>query len=419
MKPFILFTILVAIMSASLSHINVQAYEIRGSLREWVKVFTQSPNELDLSETRLSLELLSTLGDNTAFRVKSYYIYNGLEKEGLWDFQEAHIDYYSYLLDVRFGKQVIAWGKADEINPTDILNPQNLSNLTEDKSIRKIGLMELKTEWKFHDFILEGIWKPEFDNMQLPALDSRWAFFSFPGLTSLPEPVYPENKLEDTEWALKLSRTISMFDFSISYFDGWDNIATPELTFDPQTQQMVLNRQTFHRTKMFGADFAGSIGSVGIWGEGAYFRTEDKYGTDPIIKNPYFQYVIGADYTFGCNIKINVQYIQEIITKLDNDAEEEAEGEIISKLGMGLPLQQATSFRVEKKFGEGGAHSVELFGIYDVEDRGILFQPKLIISPVDALDVEIGMIFFDGEKESIFGRFTSNDEVYMKCTYSY
>jgi hypothetical protein len=411
--------IIAFILFACFMEANAQTYELRGSLREWVKIFSNDPYEIDLSETRIKLELLSTLGQNAAFSSRLYYAYNGMKKIGEWDLQEAYMDYYSGLVDIRFGKQIIAWGKADEINPTDILNPQNISNIAEDKIVRKIGLVSLKTDWKFYDFVLEGIWKPEFQSMQLPALNSRWAFFSLPGVTELPSPSYPGNKLENTEWALKLYRTISLFDFSVSYFDGWDNIFTPNLVFNPVTQQMELNQLVFHRTKMFGGDFAGSFHSVGVWGECAYFRTEDAEGTDPFIKNPYVQFVFGGDYTFGYNIETNVQYFQQYITKIDGDAEEESEENVISKLGIGIPLQQAASFRVKKKFGAWEVNWIELFGLYDIKQRGIMLQPKLVISPEDAFLVEFGMILFDGDEESIFGRFGNNDQVYLKGTYSF
>ncbi len=419
MKRFIFLIMIFTMGFLRYSPINAQNYEIRGSLREWVKVFNQSPNAMDLLETRLKLELLSTFGRNTAFRVINYYVYDGLQKNHNWYFQEAYIDYYSRVLDIRFGKQVIAWGKADEINPTDILNPQNLANITEEKNIRKIGLLCLKTDWKFYDFVLEGIWKPEFQSMQLPPINSPWAFFTIPGLTALPSPSHPANELKNTEWALKLSRTVSMFDFSLSHFDGWDNIFTPSFTFNPVTQQMQLDQLVFHRTKMFGADFAGSIHSIGVWGEFAYFRTEDTGGMNPYIKNPYLQYVVGADYTFGYNIKANVQCFQEYITKVDDDVEEESEEAMISKLGIGIPLQQAASLRIEKRFGAGEVHRVELFGFYDIKHRGMMLQPKLVLSPEDAFSLEVGMMIFDGDKESIFGRFGNNDEVYLKCTYSF
>jgi hypothetical protein len=390
---------------------NAQSYQLRGSIREWIKVFSQSPNEVDLSETRLKLELLSTLGENSAFSARSYYVYDGLDKVGNWDIQEAYIDYYSHFLDVRFGKQIIAWGKADEINPTDILNPQDLSNITEDKGTRKIGLLALKTEWKFCDFILEGIWKPEFDNMRMPALGSRWAFFTIPGLDSLPEPEFPPHKLRDTEWALRLSRTVQLFDFSVIYFDGWDNIATPVMVFDPDLQQSYLDKLKFYRTRMIGADFAGSVSSVGVWGEGAYFIPEDS-DSDSLVKNPYLQYVLGVDYTFGYEIKVNVQYFQEINETTGDES-------IVSKLGFGIPLQQAVSCRVEKSFGYGDTRNVEVFTIYDIKDRGLLFQPKFSVSPEDAFEIELGYILYSGTDESVFGRFEENDQVYLKGTYSF
>jgi len=419
MRRVIYLTIII-ILCGCVSIVSAQTtYELRGSLREWAKVFTQSPRETDMLQSQLKLELLSSQGKKTAFKSLIYYIYDGMKKEGVWDAKEAYVDYYSDLIDVRFGKQIIAWGKADEMNPTDILNPQNLSNITEDKSIRKIGLTELKADMKLYGFVLTGVWKPEFEPMQISKPGSRWFFFAIPGITSLPQPTYPENKLENTEWTLKLSRTISSFDFSASYFDGWDNIFTPKLAFDPINKKMALDKLIFNRTKMLGADFAGSIASVGIWGECAYFQTEDGDGVDPLIKNPYFQYVIGADYTFGYDIKANIQYIQEIITKTDNDTEKKAEERVISKLGIGIPIQQGITLRIEKKFGEGEAHKIELFGIYDVKNTGILFVPKLTISPEDAFNIEIGANIFNGESESIFWKFTHNDEVYLKCTYSF
>ncbi len=84
-----------------------------------------------------------------------------------------------------------------------------------------------------------------------------------------------------------------------------------------------------------------------------------------------------------------------------------------------MPLQQAASLRVKKKFGAGEVHSIELFSLYDTKHKGMMLQPKLIFSPEDAFLVEFGMIIFDGKGESIFGRFDDNDQIYLKATYSF
>lgn len=396
-----------------------KTWELRGSLRELGKVFTDSPFGADLLESRLKLELLSSLGKKTAFRALSYATYSFPQKQFRLDLQEAYVDYYTKYIDFRVGQQTIPWGKADEMNPTDIINPQDLSNITEDKTVRRIGLFQTKVDVKLYEFVLTGIWKPMFEYMKIPALNSRWAFFSLPGASALPAPEYPENKMKNTEWAFKLARTISSIDFSLSYFDGWDNIFTPVLKVDTVTHRPALDKLVTHRTKMFGADFATSIASVGFWGEGAYFLTEDDKGEDPLAKNPYIQFVLGADYQFKNNFKINVQYFQEIVTKTDNDAEKTSEENMLSKLGIGLPLKQALTCRLEQKFGQAEEFKAELFGIYDLKDNGALITPKFFYSPEDGFNIELGYNIFTGKEESFWYRFQDNDELYLKCTFSF
>ena len=396
-----------------------KTWELRGSLRELGKVYSESPNESDLLESRLKLELISSQGKKTAFRTLGYMVYQYPQKQLTFDLKEAYLDYYTKYVDFRLGQQTTAWGKADEINPTDIINPQDMNNITEDKSVRKIGSFQTKADIKFGNFVLTAIWKPEFEYMQIPELNSRWAFFSMPGVTNLPAPIYPENKLKNTEWAFKLVRTISSVDFSLSYFDGWDNIYTSEMKSDATTQQISLDKLTTHRTKMFGADFATSIASVGFWGEGAYFLTEDDNGSNPSIKNPYIQYVFGADYEFRNNYKINIQYFQELVTKINDNAEETSEEDMITKLGIGLPLKQALTWRFEKKFGQAEEYKFELFGIYDLKHNGALVIPKFFYSPEDGFNIEAGYNLFDGTKDSFWSRFQHNDEIYLKCTYSF
>lgn len=197
------------------------------------------------------------------------------------------------------------------------------------------------------------------------------------------------------------------------------NIFTPSMAVDTVTHQPYLKELVTHRTKMIGADFATSIKSVGFWGEGAYFITEDDKGDNPLIKNPYFQFVLGADYQFSNNYKINIQYFQEVVTKVDNDAEEASEDALLSKLGIGLPLQQALTCRFEKKFGQAEEYKLELFSIYDFKNNGILVTPKFFYTPEDGFNIELGYNLFDGDKDSFWTRFQHNDQMYLKCIYSF
>lgn len=58
-----------------------------------------------------------------------FRIRNGVEYETDFtsiDLREAYVSIYPGKFDIRLGKQIIAWGKADGINPTNNITPQNL-----------------------------------------------------------------------------------------------------------------------------------------------------------------------------------------------------------------------------------------------------------------------------------------------------
>lgn len=399
------------------------SYELRGSLREWLKVIVNTPGKVSLLETRLKLELLSILAQDIAFKSRIYTVYSPRVTEELdLNLQEAYIDYYSEIFDIRIGKQIISWGKADELNPTDILNPEDLSNIFDEKSIRKIGIFGIKLDLKLFDTVITGIYVPDIQFHKLPEPGSTWDFFLIGmkklGLTTLPDTLYPENRLDTSEWAIKMSKTVENFDFSISFADTLDNFFSIMMKM-VSPGIFIPDKIYYNRTQMLAADFAASLFDFGIWAEIAYFITKDKYGVDPFIKNPYLQYVFGMDYTLFFDIKVNIQYFREDPTCINDDGERELEKSSISSSGLSIPVKQAVTMRLAKSFGEADANSLEIFCIWDVEEKGMMAGPKILISPIDAFKIEFGAIILDGQENSIFNIFNMNDEVYAKGTYSF
>jgi hypothetical protein len=55
------------------------------------------------------------------------------------ELREAFVTVTSGPLEVRAGRQIIAWGRADGINPTDNLTGQDLTLLAPDDSDRRLG----------------------------------------------------------------------------------------------------------------------------------------------------------------------------------------------------------------------------------------------------------------------------------------
>jgi len=101
----------------------------------------------------------------------------------LW---EAYADLYSFIfdkLDLRIGKQRIAWGTADKLNPTDNLNPDDFSgplNFGEKVPTEAVNA----TYYLSDEYSLQAIWLPSFKPILLP----RGEFPLFGDADALPLP---------------------------------------------------------------------------------------------------------------------------------------------------------------------------------------------------------------------------------------
>lgn len=405
--------------------------ELRGYVQPEVRLGLKGDHRIGRSGNPLTrLEVASWLGSDAAANIVSDIYIDNLahhrQVPAWYDLREAYIDLYFGAVSLRFGKQIIAWGKADEINPTDNLNPQDLSDPTRPKSDRKIGVFSLKSDLRVKGFTLEVIAIPTFVSSTLPESGSGWEFFVMPSGVGALSPSYPESKIENSELGVKLLKSIRNVDLSVSYFDGWDDIFTPMLPrlavvqpHDPQLSEVSISIPAkYLRTKVIGADFATAVSDFGLWGETGYFLTEDSDGDDPGIKNPYLQFVIGGDYSFEPRVKVNLQYLQEIITKIDDDTEREIEENNISRMGMGPMMTKAVSMRVAKEFGDA-PHTLELAGIYDIENRGYVIKPQLTLSPLEGVNCYLGLNLFGGDSDSLFGKFSKNNEAYIRVKYSF
>jgi hypothetical protein len=99
------------------------------------------------------------------------------------DINEAFLDIYTGKIDFRLGIQKFAWGRLDELTPTDNLNT---SDLTEgginDQVERKIGVPAVKMNYYSDLFNTELVWIPRYVPYRLPKAQERW----FPGVLIFP-----------------------------------------------------------------------------------------------------------------------------------------------------------------------------------------------------------------------------------------
>ena len=142
-------------------------------------------------------------------------------------FREAYVEGRAGDWDFRFGKQIIAWGRADRFNPTDNLTPRDFTLLAPETDEDRFGSVAAKTSWNWNAATsVTAVWLPRF----------RPHVFALPDQPG----VAVERDIPDSQrqWALKLDQSGKTVDWSVSYFDGFD--LTPDVSFGGLTASTDL-----------------------------------------------------------------------------------------------------------------------------------------------------------------------------------
>ncbi|BBO82560.1 hypothetical protein DSCO28_31260 [Desulfosarcina ovata subsp. sediminis] len=187
---------------------------------------THRPNDSLTSRARLRLELEADFG--------AFYGFVSADAEKNWqindetgvDLQEAWLEYAANRWDLRIGRQIVIWGRADGVQITDIVSPPDYTeSITRDLDEIRMPVDAAKFRL-LGDFVnTELIWIPVFEPAVQPSGDNPWAV-----ATDLPENVHvtmadavePDTSLENGEIALKVAAYLSGLDVAASVFYTWD-----------------------------------------------------------------------------------------------------------------------------------------------------------------------------------------------------
>lgn len=322
--------------------------------------------------------------------------------------------------DLRVGKQIINWGKADAINPTNNLNAIDYTDVfdTEDETI---GLMALNASYFVENWKLQGVFSSIFQkSIFAEKPESRWYINPFEliandlGIQNY-KPTYiplkePETDLRSSQLGLYIGNSINGFDFSFSYYNGFSHIPNAK-TLDitpvgPDTMSIAMEN-SYNRQQVLGCDFATTIGKLGLRGEGAYFIPKDI-----LIPNPYFRYVVGLDRNISNvigqnNLFIIMQWIQEINEK----------GIHYSTFDMNHLFKKSLMIRLQSDIAAIGNISIQ--ALYNVDNRDYYIRPQVEFTVVDDVNFLVMADLFEGNKDAFFGIFDSNDRVLFKLKYSF
>ena len=330
-------------------------------------------------------------------------------RAGASDVREAYVAGSWGDWDFSAGRQLIAWGRADSVNPTDVLPARNFTLLTPLDEDQKTGLGSIRTTWNRDALRLSALWLPEFRSSILPLPTVQGVSF-----------VSRDPSAAARQWALRAERNGESVDWAVSYFDGYER--QPDLRPEAFSAGGARVGLAHTRIQMLGADAATTVGRYGLRAEVAITRTEDRQGNDPFTRNPFLYAAVGGDRTFLTNLNVNMQLLYRYVMAWEDPAAAPAP---LRELALRQALisnqrdaqQAGATVRVARKWWNDTLEA-ELIGVAWFARGDFLVRPRLRYAATDRLRFAFGGDLYRGPTDSFFGSLRDLSTVFIEMQYS-
>ncbi|MGB8491297.1 MAG: hypothetical protein WCE64_09575 [Bacteroidales bacterium] len=348
-----------------------------------------------------------------------------------FDFREAYVSVNGRTWDLTAGQRIIKWGRADFTNPTSKLSPQNFISRSPDREDMDLGNLLAALNWHPSPVLnLEAVVVPYYrsstliiDPVPLPAN------VEISQINSL----VTDSKMFG--YALKADLHLHGFDWSLSWFDGYDpmpGIALTKFNLDlsqPVPVSSIGLTVTPYKTRMLGTDFETTLGGFGIRGEAAWTMPSLSFRNYEYVPMPEIKWVAGTDWTSGI-----WRFIIEYSGKYITDFAPSTAGSLIGTVPdyaqlaeiMALPgfdpenyareqvgafnrlynfqldrFNHSAGFRAEAEMAYGRVIP-SVFAMYNFTTRDLMAIPEIKVKPADGLAVSVGAELYQGRQGSLY-----------------
>ncbi len=447
--------------SSTSAPVPIRILKPTGKISETINSYTQPVVDYDTYVTRTDIELGTTASKGPyQAKILPWMWLKAPDSLGAkprktrayFELKEFWIERTSDSWDLRVGNQIITWGAADQINPTDNWNAHDMTDLFQSTKLPH-GTAKLNLHFpSLPDYTLEILVSPFFRENTLPfaypesgtadlqKIESRWLMpapskVSTTDLTApinykVAQPTYP--KTYQAAARLQFLR-VGGWDFSTSYFNGVEKM--PRMTFlkqgdasNPSLPITLTLLPSYHRTSIYGLDGAGAFDALktgfGLRFEIAYTAPDNsRVSTLPqeqrqdLTKVDSIMSVIGIDHTFEKKIYGTVLYMNAMyIHSQDVQSSPFPVGNYTVE---GLPttspwdknLVHYTEDRISNKFK---FNNVLVYSFVHVDGMD---SPSFSYSFSDNLKATAGVDIFFGRKSGFFGQFYDNNRATLSGSY--
>jgi hypothetical protein len=350
-------------------------------------------------------------------RFRNGYEYN--EWISQFSLREAYADLYLGKFELRAGQAIIAWGRADVLNPTNNLTPQDYFVRSPEPDDMRLGNFLLRGRYNvFRRLRLEAVWVPRYRYSVY-----RFDLFEMPSYVRFSESPLPDAVLKNGSVAAKIDFLFDRFDGSLSWFNGFDpmpGIQPGDIPGSPAGDLIIDMYARAFRQQTLGLDFSCGLGSFGVRGEAALRDPAVGYRNEVFAPKRDLRYVLEAERAFG-NFSMMAIYMGQYVFDFTEmpvqaripeiDPQQIQNPAVWAMMGPMLEQQVAAFNRVI--FGQAnelshtlalrpaltvfhGVSRLEVFGLYNftTEDWSVL--PRLAWDVTDNLKLSVGGQYFEG-----------------------
>ncbi len=339
---------------------------------------------------------------------------------------DANVSWAGERADLLAGYARIAWGKLDEIQPTDVVNPLDVSRFFfEGRSEARLPVLLVRGRWHVRsDTSVEGVIVPDFRPGRFDRLAESSSPFNL-ALSAAGDPVVclaigcpplptavtdrqPAFTPRHAQGGARVSMTTGRVDWSVSAFRGFEPFGLYRLVVTTTTGSAAPRvSQEYPRTTMIGADVEAVRGKWGIRGEAAVF-TEDSFQSSELTIVPGRSIDAGAgfdrragDYTLSATLLLHSESYAAPLSGATGDD---------GRTDVSLVASADRTFAREK-------YRLRTFAVYNATESSGFLRVIGMAHWRDNFALEGSLGWFAGDGPSLIGRFGESDFVYARVKY--
>jgi hypothetical protein len=327
------------------------------------------------------------------------------------ELREGFLAWRGDTVDLSIGRRIVAWGRADRINPTDVVGSRDYTLLFSDDSDQRRGSLMATASYLIGDLTLTALWLPEYRPTVFPIRKP-------PGFRVR----QPDGRFDAGQFAVRIDQTGGKFDWSLSYFDGIDR--DPDARIEAAGPSGVDVLIVHRRLRQFGADFATNVGDYGFRGELAYAWPSTGGERNAFERRAFAALVLGADRNLTEHVNVNAQYLLHYMT---DDTDFAAIADPVERL---VASRAALLNNQRRRMQQGATFRIAYTGLNDTlvaelaaggyfTDKSGGVRPKATYALSDTVKVIVGADIFFGADDSYYGQIKTNSTGYAELRYSF